>query len=216
MLEVSAVQVPGIGRPPSKGEITRSRVLEAAHALFLTRGFHGTSMREIATRAGVAVGGIYNHYPSKEALFGAVLDAHHPYHAILPALESADGETVEDFVQDAAQRIREAIAGAETSLLPLVFTELVEFQGRHLQQMADRTVPSLMAFGSRLTQRRGHLRALPLPVMLRTFAGLFISYLLTEMIARGVPALGRGDHDWFGGMIEIYLHGILSTAVETA
>jgi AcrR family transcriptional regulator len=195
----------------ARGEITRAKLLEAAHGLFLRRGFHGTSMRQIADAAGVAVGGIYNHFADKEQLFGAVLDAHHPYHLILPALEETRGETVEDFVRDAARRIRASTAGIETRLLPLVFTELVEFQGRHLRQLAERALPPLLEFVQRFAERRGRLRRLPRPVMLRTLVCLMIGFMLSEMALKGTPLLEEGEHDydWFEGLVDVYLHGIL-------
>ncbi|MBF8283944.1 MAG: hypothetical protein HW378_2859, partial [Anaerolineales bacterium] len=76
--------VPTKAAPTSRGEVTRTKLLEVAHGLFLENGFHGTSMRDIADAAGIAVGGIYNHFSDKEAIFAAVLDAYHPYHVILP------------------------------------------------------------------------------------------------------------------------------------
>jgi AcrR family transcriptional regulator len=198
--------------PPTKGEITRAKLLQAAHELFLKQGFHGTSMREIADEAGIAVGGIYNHYGTKEEIFAAVLDAYHPYHVILPALEDVEGETVEEFVRDAAQRMRAGIAGVETRLLPLVFMDLVEFQGRHLRQLVQTTLPRSLAFFQRLTERQGRLRAVPFPVMLRTFMSLMVGFLLTEMILKDVknlPQLKTGKSDPLEGMLDIYLHGIL-------
>src|SRR5688572_9182786 len=69
--------------PPAsaRGEETRARLLDAAYAEFRRNGFHGTSMRQIAQAAGLAVGGIYNHFHGKEDIFAAVLDSRHPYHA---------------------------------------------------------------------------------------------------------------------------------------
>lgn len=46
-------------------EVTRSRVVGAAYALFVERGFNGPSMEEIAERAGVNRGTIYLHFKSK-------------------------------------------------------------------------------------------------------------------------------------------------------
>lgn len=53
----------------SKGELTRESILEGAYQLFLRQGYHGTSMRQIAEEAGIALGGIYNHFSGKEEIF---------------------------------------------------------------------------------------------------------------------------------------------------
>ncbi|UYP18738.1 TetR/AcrR family transcriptional regulator [Rhodococcus sp. Z13] len=42
--------------------------LEAALEAFAERGYDGTSIRELAARAGLSVPGLYHHYPSKQAL----------------------------------------------------------------------------------------------------------------------------------------------------
>ncbi|MBX2798615.1 MAG: TetR/AcrR family transcriptional regulator [Myxococcales bacterium] len=46
----------------------RRDIERAALALFGTRGFHGTSMPDLAEEAGVGPGTIYRHFESKEAL----------------------------------------------------------------------------------------------------------------------------------------------------
>src|SRR5215469_1860277 len=62
------------GRPPREraGEV-EARILEAARHLFLEHGLAGTSMEEIATRARAGKPTIYARFPSKEALFTAVV-----------------------------------------------------------------------------------------------------------------------------------------------
>jgi AcrR family transcriptional regulator len=62
----------------SKGEKSdrdrdkQAAILDAAMALFGELGFHGTTMPEVAERAGVAAGTIYRYFASKEALVNAV------------------------------------------------------------------------------------------------------------------------------------------------
>jgi AcrR family transcriptional regulator len=51
---------------------TREAVLDAALATFTEYTYGGTRMALVAERAGVAVGSIYRHFPSKEALGNAV------------------------------------------------------------------------------------------------------------------------------------------------
>jgi AcrR family transcriptional regulator len=52
----------------SKSEETRTRILEAALALFREQGFDRTTMRDIAARAEVATGAAYYYYASKDAI----------------------------------------------------------------------------------------------------------------------------------------------------
>ncbi|KAA2258740.1 TetR/AcrR family transcriptional regulator [Solihabitans fulvus] len=50
----------------------RLRVLETAETAFAEEGV-GVSFDEIARRAGVGVGTVYRHFPTKDALFGALM-----------------------------------------------------------------------------------------------------------------------------------------------
>jgi AcrR family transcriptional regulator len=50
------------------GTDARARVLDAAVELFAERGYEGTTVAQVISRAGVAKGGFYHHFPSKEAL----------------------------------------------------------------------------------------------------------------------------------------------------
>ena len=81
---------------PKKGETTRIAIEDAAMELFIEQGYHATSMRQIAERAELALGGIYNHFASKDEIFEAIIIDKHPYKRILPAVLAAEGE-VEDF-----------------------------------------------------------------------------------------------------------------------
>jgi AcrR family transcriptional regulator len=54
---------------------TKARVLRAATELFAERGFHGTKVRDIATRAGANVAAGHYHFGSKRDLYVEVLRA---------------------------------------------------------------------------------------------------------------------------------------------
>jgi AcrR family transcriptional regulator len=194
----------------SRGEITRERLIEVACEEFIERGFHGTSMRQIAGKAGVAVGGIYNHFGGKDELFAAVLDAYHPYHAVLPALEQGQGATKEAFIRDTVQRVWQHVHGQEGRLVPLLLIEMVEFQGRHMAAMADRLFPILIEFVNRFDERGAPL-ALPAPVVLRSLMSVMVGHMLTEMILQRSPIMKQLDYDWFGTTIDIFLHGVIRT-----
>jgi AcrR family transcriptional regulator len=191
----------------SRGERTRNQILAAAHLLFVQKGYHGTSMREIARQAGIALGGIYNHFSSKEDIFIQVLLEHHPFYDVFPFLVSAEGDSTEAFVRDAAHHM---VAGFDDRLefLNLFFIELVEFKGQHIPQVFQMLYPQVMAFAERFAQNRQELRSIPLPVIVRTFIGLFFSYTLTEVIInRNLPPELQADA--LDDFVSIYLHGIL-------
>ncbi len=59
------------------------QLLEVALNAFSRRGFKGTTTKEIAAAAGVTEAVIFQHFPSKEVLYSAVLESH---------LETADEE----------------------------------------------------------------------------------------------------------------------------
>jgi AcrR family transcriptional regulator len=53
----------------------RARILEAARTLVAEHGFRGTSVALVASMAGVAVGTVYRHFPSKAKLFAEIVRA---------------------------------------------------------------------------------------------------------------------------------------------
>jgi AcrR family transcriptional regulator len=52
----------------------RKQILSVARSLFALRGFRGTTTKQIANRAGINETIVFRHFPSKEALYWAVLD----------------------------------------------------------------------------------------------------------------------------------------------
>ena len=56
------------GRRERKKAVTRALILEAAHRLFLERGFDAVSVREIADKADVSPTTVFAHFPQKETL----------------------------------------------------------------------------------------------------------------------------------------------------
>jgi AcrR family transcriptional regulator len=61
----------------SKGERTRERILDVALDLFRRHGYEATTMRMIATAAGVALGNSYYYFPSKDHLVQAFYERMH-------------------------------------------------------------------------------------------------------------------------------------------
>ena len=68
-------------RPTSSPRLSagerRQQLLETALNVFSRKGFRGTTTKEIAAAAGVTEAMVFRHFPSKEALYHAVLDYRH-------------------------------------------------------------------------------------------------------------------------------------------
>jgi len=65
------------GTRAAKNAARRALIIESAAALFVEKGFHLTSMRDIAGRAGISLGNLYNHFQGKTDIIAAIaaLDA---------------------------------------------------------------------------------------------------------------------------------------------
>jgi AcrR family transcriptional regulator len=113
----------------AKGEQTRRLILETALRLFRERGYAQTTMRAIATEAGVAVGNAYYYFSSKEQLIqGFYLGAQEGHRAA--AAEALARET------DFAARLRAVMhAGIDTN------TPYHEFAATFFKTAAEPTSP---------------------------------------------------------------------------
>ena len=64
------------GGGPREGSATRRRILQIALSLMAQRGVDGTSMRDLASAAGLNVASLYHYFPSKRDLLESVLVEH--------------------------------------------------------------------------------------------------------------------------------------------
>ncbi|MFR7744824.1 MAG: TetR/AcrR family transcriptional regulator [Acutalibacteraceae bacterium] len=58
-----------------KQEDTRERILEQALELFSEKGYDSVSVGEIARAVGIKAPSLYNHFPSKRAIFDAIVES---------------------------------------------------------------------------------------------------------------------------------------------
>jgi AcrR family transcriptional regulator len=58
-----------------QAQMTKRSVVQAAHDLFVANGWAATGMRDVASRAGVALETVYSHFSSKAGLLRGVVDA---------------------------------------------------------------------------------------------------------------------------------------------
>ena len=77
--------------------VRRKLIVEVAAGCFIEKGFHQTSIRDIAAKAGVSLGNLYNHFNNKAALIAEI--------ASLEAEEMADIEEKLQLENPAAGKI---------------------------------------------------------------------------------------------------------------
>lgn len=196
-----------------KGEATRLAIEDAAFELFMEQGYHATSMRQIADRVGLALGGIYNHFTSKDEIFEAIIIDKHPYKKVLPAILAAEGETLEEFFKNAFRAFVSEL-GDRPEYLNLMFIELVEFKGRHGAAMLREIAPKALPIIEQVIKGRKGLRVTNPALLMRSFVGTILSYLISEMLVANSIISKLMPKDIEDAYVDIYLHGILKS--ETA
>jgi AcrR family transcriptional regulator len=117
------------GRPPRElaGEVD-ARILDAARQVFLERGLSGASMDEIAVLARAGKPTIYARFPTKEALFTAVVM--HSLAAIIARIESSvpTGATIDQRLASLGAIILHwALVGDTIGLMRLAIAEARRF-----------------------------------------------------------------------------------------
>jgi AcrR family transcriptional regulator len=191
-----------------KGEATRLALEETAIQLFLKQGYHATSMRQIADHTGLALGGIYNHFSSKEEIFEAIIIDQHPYKKILPLILEVQGETGEEFFGNAFWIVVKEL-GQQPEFINLMFIEIVEFKGKHGSAMLREIGPKVLPVFEQVIKTRKDLRVTDPAILMRSFFGLVISYFITEMIISNSVIQKLMPKNATDAYVDIFLHGIL-------
>lgn len=115
----------GRGRPRCVEK--NQAILEAATALFLENGFDGTSMDEVARRAGVSKQTVYSHFAGKEQLFAASTRAKIEEHYPENVLSRVGAHSLESDLRTVSDHIAELMLGEEAIAM---FRLLVERGGK--------------------------------------------------------------------------------------
>ena len=101
-------------RPVNSAAATPQRLLEAAADAFAARGFHATTTRDIASRAGLSPAGVYVHFSSKEEL--------------LYQLSREGHVAARDMLRDAA-----AAAPSPTDALRAIMRQFAQWHAEHFR-----------------------------------------------------------------------------------
>ena len=92
-----------------KQEDTKQKILDKALELFSSRGYDAVSVGEIAQAVGIKAPSLYNHFPSKQAIFDALVES-------VAAQYTRDTDQISIHVQNAPQDIPVFTAITEDAL----------------------------------------------------------------------------------------------------
>jgi AcrR family transcriptional regulator len=160
------------------------RILDAATRVFAAKGYHGTLVDEIALEAETSKGGVYFHFPNKQAIFLALFD------------RLAD--ILRDRVETAVAKESQPIDRAEAALKVVLDTFASH---RRLTRLF---MVEALGAGPEFNVRMLQIRS--------SFADL-IKQHLDEAVATGaIPPLDTATaaSAWFGAVNEVVIHWALA------
>jgi AcrR family transcriptional regulator len=175
-----------IPRPTAPAPVvTRDRILDVAEALFAERGFAGTSMRDLATNAGLTAASLYNHFAGKEALYTAVLQR-----GIRPLVELMQGLASRDEREVATDEVIRQVMehlGRRPHLPRLIHHEVVA-GGSHIARLARDWVRPLLEQGLAAMKReeRPLWDADELPLVIANWIHLVLGHFALAPLFREV------------------------------
>lgn len=198
-------------RPSSQTRASRQErqagIIDAAAARFAQKGFSGTTTREIARAVGISEALLFKYFPTKRALYAAILAEKAPMSQLIALLDEAakkrDDERV--FRLIAASRIRR---DADPTLLRLLLFSALE--GHELSDMFFRNqhrvfYDYLAGYIARRTREGAFRRVDPL-LAARAFIGMLAHHRLLHEIFR-VPA-HRPPEDSVAAYVGLFLDGL--------
>jgi len=160
------------------------RILEAATRVFSTKGYHGTLVDEIAAEAETSKGGVYFHFPNKQAIFLALLDRL--------------ANILRERVQTAVANEQDPLERAEAALHVALDTF-----GSH-RRLARLFLVDALGAGPELNARMLQIRA--------EFAGLIRIHLDDAVAQHRIKPLDThtAATAWFGAVNEVVTHWALA------
>jgi len=203
------------GKRKASGQERQAGIIAAAAALFARRGFTGATTKAIARTAGCSEALVFKYFPTKRALYAAILAEKVPLGEMMVAVEDAakkkDDRLV--FTTLARHRIRR---NADPTLLRLLLFSALE--GHELSKMffknQHRVFYDYLAAYIEQRTRDGAFRRVDPLLGARSFMGLIAHHrLLHELF--GV-ALHRSQEECIESYVSLFLNGIQTNGGKTS
>lgn len=198
-------------RPPrTSSQERQASLISAAAALFAAKGFKGTTTKEIAKATGVSEALLFKYFPTKRALYAAILAEKAQYSGLREAVEEAAKKQDDErlFTLLASYRIRK---GADPTLLRLLLFSALE--GHELSEMffrqQYRVFYDLLAGYIRQRIDDGAFRPVDPLLAARAFFGIIVHHRLLHDIF-GLP-MHRTHEDTVREYVSIFLSGLVQS-----
>jgi AcrR family transcriptional regulator len=191
-------------------EKNKLKIERAALHLFTRKGFHGTTVREIATRAGISMGKLYIYYDTKEDIFvdlanhlGRKMEAIRQKE-LIPLMASLDPDSLRALAKAIGRVVSENL-----DYWRMMYIDVVEFRHKHFvhsfREIAGglRTYASAVIRGSKITFPAGVNPSLAYT----TIYLHFFTYFLTEELFGAKRHLGMSDDEAIDQLVLLYTGG---------
>ncbi len=195
-------------------EERRQRILTEAARCFAARGFAGTTTRELAAGSGVTEAALYRYFPSKEALYSALIDEKMATPSPLAALEQAAAQGERHLLEQVAVLM---LRETDPYLLRILLYTALEGHALADSFMQSR-VYALRGFLTEYFERRmraGAFRALDPALAARGFLGMLVPYLISRDVL-GQVELRASAEELARAFTSIFLDGVRARTAEAS
>ena len=184
----------------------REDILQASLHLFAERGFHGTSIRDIAREADITEGLIYHYFASKRDLFRAIIEEH----SFLPLLR-----TLPDLAQQLDLRALLIVLARgffdvlreNTELTRILLQEVQVFPEEKEAFFTDAVNESITALAGILEDRMSErTRSQVDPrVSARIFFNSLLAFFVEQEILGGKHMLPSDEHEYVEHLVDMFV-----------
>jgi AcrR family transcriptional regulator len=191
-------------------EKNKKKIERAALQLFTRKGFHGTTVREIADKAGVSMGKLYIYYDTKEDIFvelvhrlGRRMEVIRQKE-LIPLMESLD--------PDSLRKLAKAIGKVVSENLDywrLMYIDVVEFRHKHFIHSFREIAGGLRTYANAVIRRSKIVFPKGVdPSLAYTAIYLqFFTYFLAEELFGAKRHLGMSDDEAIDQLVLLYTGG---------
>jgi TetR/AcrR family transcriptional regulator len=201
--------------PRLSAEDRRKQLLETALDFFSRKGFGGTTTKEIAAAAGVTEAIIFRHFPTKQALYSAVLGYPHESGELDQIIArwkvfmdaNDDVGLFRTLIDEAIQSYRR-----DARLKRALLFAALEGHKEGLEQHRARALPVFELLCQYVARRQseGAIRPGPPGAVVGAIVGAAVNFgMMTQFFGFSPNA---DDSEVANAFLEIFLHGILPAA----